>query len=57
LRAVRRTGVILCEDSTGLAFECQVNWRKDELVGLLVGDICDRSRRKALLNECAPLAA
>lgn len=45
--------VILCEEATGLAFECQVNWCKHDLIGLIVVGICNRSRRPVLLSKCA----
>jgi hypothetical protein len=49
--------VILCEEATGLAFECRVNWCKHDLIGLIVVGICNHSRRPILLSKCAMGAA
>ena len=45
--------VVLWEQATQLAYRCQVTWRKHDLVGLAILDICDRAQRRPLLDACA----
>ncbi len=45
--------VILWEQATLLAYRCQVTWRKHDLVGLEILDVCDRAQRRPLLDACA----
>lgn len=45
--------VVLWEQATQLAYRCQVTWRKHDLVGLAILDICDRAQRGPLLDACA----
>jgi len=48
--------LVLWEQATQLAYRCQVTWRKHDLVGLAILEICDRAHRRPLLNACAQLA-
>jgi hypothetical protein len=45
--------VVLWEQATELAYRCEVTWRKHDLVGLAILDICDRAQRRPLLDACA----
>lgn len=44
--------VALWDERTGMLFECQVRWRKEQLVGLHFLDTCNRSKRRRLLEKC-----
>jgi len=45
--------VVLWEQATQLAYRCEVTWRKHDIVGLAILDICDRAQRRPLLDACA----
>jgi hypothetical protein len=45
--------VVLWEQATQLAYRCEVTWRKQDLVGLTILDVCDRAQRRPLLDACA----
>jgi hypothetical protein len=43
--------VDLFEGKTGNIFECRVRWRKYEQIGLQFVDVCNRAKRRALIER------
>jgi hypothetical protein len=43
--------VDLFEGKTGNIFECRVRWRKHEQIGLQFVDVCNRAKRRALIER------
>jgi hypothetical protein len=47
------TSVFLWDAETGMIYNCDVQWRKQNMVGLRFTDLCGRAMRRILLEKCA----
>ena len=49
--------IMLWEEKSGTIYECDVRWRRENLVGVRFLDVCGQTMRRALLEKCfAPLS-